>query len=77
MSPWLRDLQDWLMERTRLLPTRTVSRPPAGRTEQDPSEAPPPPEFREGERPLAPREYLDRNKEIPPDNFPGGGAPHR
>jgi hypothetical protein len=76
MTPLLRDVRDWLMERTRLLPTRVVSRPPAGLLDE-PTEGPPPPEFEEGERPLAPKQYIERSKEIPPDHFPGGGAPHR
>lgn len=76
MTPLMRDIYDWLMERTRLLPTRTVSRPPVG-LEEAAGDAPPPPEFEEGERPLAPREYMERGKEIPPDHFPGGGAQHR
>lgn len=76
MTPLLRDVRDWLLQRTWLLPTRTVSRPPVGLRDES-QQGPPPPEFREDVRPLAPKEYMDRNKEIPPDNFPGGGAPHR
>ena len=72
MTPLLRDVRDWLMARTRLLPTRSVSRPPVGPPEE-------PPERFDEERARAPqRPRTERDDtEIPPEHFPGGGAPHR
>jgi hypothetical protein len=70
MTPLLRDVRDWLMEKTRLLPTRTVSRPPVGPPEE-------PLEMFDAPTQEPQKQRFERHTEIPPDQQPGGGPPHR